>query len=171
MTQSRRHSLLESACSTIFGFGIALACQMVVYPLYGLHPSLGQNLGITGIFTAVSIVRGYGFRRLFNRFSSHRRNKIPNLRESEVWSFMFRNAKYDLGISRYENGRVSESFVNNAKGDMEEILGDACIMASMLYQFGVSPAALLKILRGTPDNPASIIGAVVHMTQIAEAAE
>jgi hypothetical protein len=44
---------------------VALATQIVVFPLFGLTVSLGDNLMIGAIFTAVSIARHFVLRRLF----------------------------------------------------------------------------------------------------------
>lgn len=64
--QKKRHSLLESILNVAIGFGIALLTQVLVFPLFGWHPSIGDNLAIGSIFTIVSIVRSYYVRRLFN---------------------------------------------------------------------------------------------------------
>lgn len=64
--QKKRHSLLESVLNVAIGFGVALLTQIMVFPLFGLSVSLGQNMAIGGIFTVVSIVRSYYVRRFFN---------------------------------------------------------------------------------------------------------
>ena len=38
---------------------------MLVFPLFGLDTTLGQNLAIGAIFTVVSLVRSYLLRRVF----------------------------------------------------------------------------------------------------------
>lgn len=65
MKQSRLMSWIETIVGTAIGFAIALATQLVVFPLFGFSPPLSQNLAITAIFTIVSIARGYLLRRLF----------------------------------------------------------------------------------------------------------
>jgi hypothetical protein len=42
---------------------------MLVFPLFGLTISLGENFGIAGIFTMISLFRSYAVRRLFNAFA------------------------------------------------------------------------------------------------------
>ncbi len=64
--QTRLQSLIESVLNVAIGFGVALAAQIVVFPLYGMTVALDQNLQIGAIFTVVSIVRSYGVRRFFN---------------------------------------------------------------------------------------------------------
>lgn len=72
MSQSRTHSMLEALINVVVGYGIALAAQMMIFPLFGIHISLQDNIVIGLLFTVVSIVRSYALRRLFNRW--HRRN-------------------------------------------------------------------------------------------------
>ena len=50
------------------GMGIAFAGQLVVFPALGIEVRLGQNVAITIAFTAISLVRQYVLRRLFNRW-------------------------------------------------------------------------------------------------------
>lgn len=69
--QSRMGSLTEAIVNVSIGFGVALATQMLVFPLFGLHVSLQDNLLIGSIFTAVSIARSYAVRRLFNWLGRH----------------------------------------------------------------------------------------------------
>lgn len=64
--QTRRGSLVEACINTAIGFLITLALSPIVYPLFGHAFTLAQNLGITAIFTIVSILRGYVLRRWFN---------------------------------------------------------------------------------------------------------
>jgi hypothetical protein len=58
-------SMLETALSTVIGFVVALLTQIFVFPYFGFHPHIEQNLAITLIFTVVSIVRQFVLRRLF----------------------------------------------------------------------------------------------------------
>ena len=67
MSQSRAHSALESVANVAVGYGVAIATQAAVFPLFGLHASAGEHMAITGIFTAVSFVRSYALRRVFER--------------------------------------------------------------------------------------------------------
>jgi hypothetical protein len=58
-------SFLETTLSTAIGFAVALATQILVFPLFGFSPSISENLLITVIFTVVSVARGFLLRRLF----------------------------------------------------------------------------------------------------------
>ena len=65
MTQSRTMSLVEAVTNVLVGYGVAVTTQMLVFPLFGLHATLQENLLIGLIFTAVSLVRSYLLRRAF----------------------------------------------------------------------------------------------------------
>jgi len=40
--------------------------QMIVFPLFGLHASLSENLLIGCFFVGVSLIRSFAIRRFFN---------------------------------------------------------------------------------------------------------
>ena len=65
--QSRRLSLIEAVTNVVVGLTVAYATQVLVFPLYGFHATPAQHASITAIFTAVSLVRSYWLRRIFNR--------------------------------------------------------------------------------------------------------
>ena len=65
MTQSRRMSLVEAVANVLVGYGIAVATQAMVFPMFGIHVTMSDNLLIGAIFTIVSILRGFTLRRLF----------------------------------------------------------------------------------------------------------
>jgi hypothetical protein len=64
--QTKKVSLLESIINVFVGIFIACLTQMVVFPLFSINISLSQNVYIALIFTAVSIIRSYFLRRVFN---------------------------------------------------------------------------------------------------------
>lgn len=66
MTQTRRMSLIETVSGVAVGFTVSVLASLVVYPAFGHAFTLRQNVGITLIFTALSIARGYLVRRFFN---------------------------------------------------------------------------------------------------------
>lgn len=65
MKQTRRASLLESLLNTAVGFGISLATQEVIFWALSIHTHFATDVGITCIFTVVSIIRSFSLRRLF----------------------------------------------------------------------------------------------------------
>lgn len=68
--QSRRHSLIESVTNVAVGYGVAVCAQIVIFPLFGIQTSIGDDLLIAALFTLVSLVRSYAIRRIFNRIAA-----------------------------------------------------------------------------------------------------
>lgn len=66
MEQTRLQSLIESIINIIIGYGVALLSQWIIFPLFGIHISLTDNLLIGAWFTGISLVRSYVIRRWFN---------------------------------------------------------------------------------------------------------
>ena len=59
-------SAAESVANVAVGIGVAMGTQIVVFPWFGLEAEPAEHLGIALIFTAVSLVRSYALRRVFN---------------------------------------------------------------------------------------------------------
>lgn len=67
--QSPAMSLVEAVANVIIGYSVAVVTQIMVFPRFGFHATLDQNLGIGAIFTVVSLVRSFALRRIFNLLS------------------------------------------------------------------------------------------------------
>ena len=67
MHQSRRMSLVEAVANVVVGYLLALATQIVVFPLFGVHISMADDFAIGGIFALISLLRGFMLRRIFER--------------------------------------------------------------------------------------------------------
>jgi predicted histidine transporter YuiF (NhaC family) len=67
MEQTRVVSLIEVCLNTALGFVVSFSAWPLVAALYSIPYSVHQNLGITGIFTVLSIARSYVVRRFFAR--------------------------------------------------------------------------------------------------------
>ena len=65
MKQSRLMSLLEAVANVAAGYGVAVVMQTLIFPIFGLHTTLAQNLKMGAIFTIVSIARSFALRRVF----------------------------------------------------------------------------------------------------------
>ena len=63
--QSRRMSLVEAVTNVVVGFAVALLTQIIVFPLFGIAVTLGENLAIGSLFTLASICRSFVLRRAF----------------------------------------------------------------------------------------------------------
>jgi len=77
MTQSRFMSLAEAVTNVAVGYGLAVVTQILIFPVFGLHATLAQNLKMGAVFTLVSIGRSYLLRRLFEAIRV-REAKLPN---------------------------------------------------------------------------------------------
>ena len=64
--QSRFASFIESIVNILIGYGVAVGSQLVIFPLFGINIPLSDNLAIGLWFTAISLVRSYVVRRMFN---------------------------------------------------------------------------------------------------------
>ena len=67
MKQSRLMSLVEAVANVVVGYGVAVITQILIFPIFGLHTTLAQNLKMGAIFTVVSIARSFALRRIFER--------------------------------------------------------------------------------------------------------
>ena len=67
--QTRLHSFIESIINIAVGYGVAITAQILIFPLFGMEVSLGDNLLIGGLFTIVSLIRSYILRRIFNTWT------------------------------------------------------------------------------------------------------
>jgi hypothetical protein len=64
-------SLVEAVANVGVGFLVALLTQIIVFPLFGLNVSLGENFAIGGLFAVTSIARSYALRRVFEAIRVH----------------------------------------------------------------------------------------------------
>lgn len=67
--QTKRKSLIEAVTNTVVGLVTSFVIQLIIYPALNIPVTIGQNVLITFVFFAASIVRGYLLRRVFNRIN------------------------------------------------------------------------------------------------------
>jgi hypothetical protein len=65
MKQSRLMSFAEAVANVAVGYGVAVVTQILIFPVFGLHTTLAQNLQMGAAFTGISIVRSFLLRRAF----------------------------------------------------------------------------------------------------------
>ena len=92
---------------------------------------------------------------------------LPTRRPNETADLEYDGTRYAVTIGFYPDGRPGEAFSGNAKvgSSMDGLLDDACILVSLLLQYGVEPVSLAKTegrLEGGK-APASVIGAIVDL--------
>ncbi len=61
-------SLIESFIDVGSGFILAIIIQLLIFPLFDLHPSILDSMGIALIFTVVSITRSWIWRLVFTKY-------------------------------------------------------------------------------------------------------
>jgi len=67
--QTRKGSLFEVFCNVGTGFIVAWCLTAYLFPTwFGLELNAGQSWLITFIYTVVSVIRSYIWRRIFNYF-------------------------------------------------------------------------------------------------------
>lgn len=87
VTQSRRSSAAEAIISVSTGFAVSLAASPIVYPLFGHAFTLTQNIGITLVFTALSLLRSYLVRRLFVWLDRQKEQIEALFKNLSTWRF------------------------------------------------------------------------------------
>ena len=60
--------LIESFIDVGSGFIVAILIQIFIFPLFNLHPTIIDSIGIALIFTIVSITRSWLWRLVFRRY-------------------------------------------------------------------------------------------------------
>ena len=66
MSQTRKESAIEAVVNILVGYTVNLMANFAIFPLFGWHITLEQNLMIGVFYTAVSFVRSYALRRFYN---------------------------------------------------------------------------------------------------------
>ncbi len=61
-------SLIESFIDVGSGYILAILIQLLIFPLFGLYPTIFDSMGIALIFTVVSITRSWLWRLVFIRY-------------------------------------------------------------------------------------------------------
>ena len=83
MKQSRLMSLIEAVANVAVGYGVAVVTQILIFPIFGLHTTLAQNLKMGAIFTVVSIARSFVLRRMFENWRCWHASRGPERRCDE----------------------------------------------------------------------------------------
>jgi len=67
MAQTKKQSIIEVIANTLVGFIISVIVSVFLFPMMGIPVTFGENLGITLIFTVISLIRSFVMRRIFNK--------------------------------------------------------------------------------------------------------
>jgi len=71
MSQSKKHSLVESVTNVAIGYSVAIISQLLIFPVFDIRIPLFDNLMIGAWFTVISLGRSYVIRRWFNSRAFH----------------------------------------------------------------------------------------------------
>ena len=92
------------------------------------------------------------------------RQRLPNRRPAETFSFRWRGMEYTATTSRFPNGNLSEIFISNGKADTDSdaVAKDAGVVCSLCLQFGCDIETIRKaLLRDGRGVAASPLGAAL----------
>lgn len=83
------------------------------------------------------------------------RRQLPNRRLSETNDIKVAGQVYAVGVSFFDDGGIGEVFISGAKvgSEMDAVLADGAILASLGLQYGVPPAALAKTMSRLATGP------------------
>jgi hypothetical protein len=78
------------------------------------------------------------------------RRHLPNRRASEVFCFEHASARYTATISRFNNGKLAEIFIDHSRpnSQLAELANDAAVLVSLLLQHGITSAAIRHSISG-----------------------
>jgi hypothetical protein len=65
--QSRLMSAVEAGTNVLIGYLVSVAANIIVLPMFGYDVTIFDSFAIGLAFTAISLVRSYVLRRVFNR--------------------------------------------------------------------------------------------------------
>lgn len=75
--QTKKHSFIEQILNVGSGFFVSfLIWIFIIIPTWDLEVNMMDNIMITVIFTVVSVIRGYAWRRAFNAISVKQKEKL-----------------------------------------------------------------------------------------------
>jgi hypothetical protein len=89
------------------------------------------------------------------------RERLPNRRSCETFSFICNGLNYTASIGRFPDGRLAEIFISNTRsGSHSDAAGrDSAVVCSIALQHNVPVEtirkALLRDARGNPSSPLS----------------
>ena len=90
------------------------------------------------------------------------RNRLPNRRASETFTFQCNALSYLATVSFFGDGRLAEIFITNAKAGShsDSAAKDSAVVCSIALQYGVPldviRKALLRDSRGTASSPLGV---------------
>ncbi len=83
------------------------------------------------------------------------RRALPNRRQSDIHDLEVASRVYSVGVGFFDDNTIGEVFISGPKvgSEMDAMLADAAILASLGLQYGVPPAALAKTMSRLATGP------------------
>lgn len=78
MSQTRLGSFIEAWINVAIGFGINFIANLCIFPLFGFHITLSENIVLGLLYTLISVVRSYCVRRWFNERIRRAAERLAN---------------------------------------------------------------------------------------------
>jgi hypothetical protein len=91
------------------------------------------------------------------------RTRLPNRRASENFTFECAGLRYTATVSRFDDGRIGEVFLNNHKSNSSADVAarDSAIVFSIAVQCGADPETIRKALcrdsQGRASGPLGVV--------------
>jgi len=144
--QSKRSSFMEACLNTATGFVISYLAGWLVFPLFGFDWTPGKGLALTLIFTGISIVRSYIWRRIFNR--KHKFAKfdlVAHLGRQRAFSeHTFGPGMRTKGLIAHIRKELDE--IERAPFDLEEWIDVVILAFDGAWRAGHSPVDIVAVL-------------------------
>ncbi len=93
------------------------------------------------------------------------RQRLPDRRPNATIKIRYSGYSYHVTVGfEAEGGKVREVFVHGSKigSDMDFLLDDLCVVASLLFQSGIGPIELLPSLGLVDDQPISLVAMIIQ---------
>jgi ribonucleoside-diphosphate reductase alpha chain len=94
------------------------------------------------------------------------RERLPNRRASELFDFESMGLRFTASVSRYDDGRVAELFIDNHKAGsaIGTLVRDLAIAFSFAVQHGADAEAIRSALcRDSQGQPLGPLGAALDL--------
>jgi hypothetical protein len=85
------------------------------------------------------------------------RERLPNRRTAEMLDFVHAGRRWTAAISRFEDGRIAEVFLNSEKDSaVADLARESAIIASIALQFGADVSTIRHAIESTSAGPLSV---------------
>jgi len=67
--QSKKHSFVEAWTNIFVGYTINFIANILIFPVFGWHITVKQNIELGVLYTIISLIRSYCLRRVFTHIT------------------------------------------------------------------------------------------------------